>query len=401
MKLNTQPLFPEKRTQIIVWNLLCLMPMIGMVVDLVAPSLPAIAKTLQVSNSLSKNIISTYLLGYAIGSFFLGFLTDAYGRQKLIRGALLGFVIASLLPALFPDIRVLLLARFLQGLTIGGTALVARAIFSDVLPPEKLVHMGVLIGTVWGLGPIIGPVIGGYLQFYFGWQVGFWFFSILSFLLFISIFITVPETHFNRHPLSLKTISKNLKEILAHRLFMALVVLMGIAYSLIIVFNTVGPFLIQTRLNYSPIFFGHLALVLGLVFLIATIICRYLLKHYKAEQLLKVVINLFLGLAAIIFILSFFNSQNIILVGIGSGLMFFACGFIFPMSMGKGISLFRHIVGTASAIMYLIIFLITSLASFSVSFLTMHSAIPLMLIYFSLLIIATLIYWRMIYTSHT
>ena len=73
MKLNTQPLFPEKRTQIIVWNLLCLMPMIGMVVDLVAPSLPAIAKTLQVSNSLSKNIISTYLLGYAIGSFFWGF----------------------------------------------------------------------------------------------------------------------------------------------------------------------------------------------------------------------------------------------------------------------------------------------------------------------------------------
>ena len=106
---------------------------------------------------------------------------------------------------------------------------------------------------------------------------------------------------------------------------------------------------------------------MGLVFLIATIICRYLLKHYKAEQLLKV-INLFLGLAAIIFILSFFNSQNIILVGIGSGLMFFACGFIFPMSMGKGISLFRHIVGTASAIMYLINILITSLASFRLVF---------------------------------
>ena len=75
--------------------------------------------------------------------------------------------------------------------------------------------------------------------------------------------------------------------------------------------------------------------------------------------------------------------------------MFFACGFIFPMSMGKGISLFRHIVGTASAVMYLINILITSLASFSVSFLTMHSAIPLMLIYFSLLVIAALIYWRM------
>ena len=57
--------------------------------------------------------------------------------KNLIRGALLGIVIASLLPALFPDIRVLLLARFLQDLTIGGTALVARAIFSDVLPQKN------------------------------------------------------------------------------------------------------------------------------------------------------------------------------------------------------------------------------------------------------------------------
>lgn len=401
MKLNTQSLFSEKHTKNIVWNLLCLMPMIGMAVDLVAPSLPAIAKSLQVSNNLSKNIISTYLLGYALGNFFLGFLTDAYGRQKLLRGTLFGFVIASLLPALFPDIGVLLLARFLQGVTIGGAALIARAIFSDVLPPEKLVRMGVLIGTMWGLGPVVGPVIGGYLQFYFGWQAGFWFFSILSFLLLISIFVTVPETHFNRHPLNVKTIGKNLKEILTHRLFMALVILMGIAYSLIIVFNTLGPFLIQTRLNYSPVFFGHLALILGLVFLSATLICRYLLKHFKAEQLLQVIINLFLVLAAIMFILSFPYNQNIILVGIGSGLMFFACGFIFPMSMGKGISLFRHIAGTASATMYLINILITSLASFSVSFLAVHSAVPLMLIYFSLLIIATLIYWRMIYTTST
>lgn len=375
--------------------------MIGMVVDLVAPSLPAIAQGLQVSNSLAKNIISIYMLGYALGNFFLGFLTDAYGRQKLLRVSLLGFVIVSLLPAVFPDIRVLLLARFLQGLTIGGAALIARAIFSDVLPPEKLVRMGVLIGTMWGLGPVIGPVIGGYLQFYFGWQAGFWFFSILSCLLLISIFITVPETHFNRHPLNIKTISKNLKEIFTHRLFMALVILMGIAYSLIIVFNTLGPFLIQTRLNYSSIFFGHLALVLGLIFLSATMICRYLLKNYETEQLLRIIINLFLILAAVFFVLSFSYGQSIILIGIGSGLMFFACGFIFPMSMGKGISLFRHIAGTASATMYLINILITSLSSFLVSFLAIHSAVPLMLIYFSLLLIAAVIYWWMIYNCKT
>lgn len=130
-------------------------------------------------------------------------------------------------------------------------------------------------------------------------------------------------------------------------------------------------------------------------------ICRYLLKNYETEQLLRIIINLFLILAAVFFVLSFSYGQSIILIGIGSGLMFFACGFIFPMSMGKGISLFRHIAGTASATMYLINILITSLSSFLVSFLAIHSAVPLMLIYFSLLLIAAVIYWWMIYNCKT
>lgn len=397
MNTNTTPVFSEKRTQIIVWNLLFLMPIIGMVVDLVAPSLPAIATSLQVSNSITKNIISIYLLGYALGNFFLGFLTDALGRQKLIRISLFGFVISSLLPVFFPDIKILLLARFLQGITIGGTALIARAIFSDILPAEKLVRLGALIGTMWGLGPVIGPVIGGYLQFYIGWKAGFWFFSIISFILFIAVFIIVPETHLNRHPLNVKTIKKNLLEIFSNRLFMALVILMGLAYSLIIVFNTLGPFLIQAKFHYSPVFFGHLALTLGFTFLISTIVCRHTLQYFKVEQLLLLAINLFFGVATAALIASYFFSQSILLVVIASACMFFACGFIFPMSMGKGISLFRHIAGTASATMYLINIFITSLTSFLVSFLNVQSVIPLIWIFFVLLLIAVFIYWWLIH----
>lgn len=42
---------------------------------------------------------------------------------------------------------------------IGAIALLARTILSDILPPEKLVRLGTLIGTMWGLGPVIGPFL--------------------------------------------------------------------------------------------------------------------------------------------------------------------------------------------------------------------------------------------------
>lgn len=268
----------EKKIQWIVWSLLLLMPIVGMAVDLISPSLPAITRGLNIPAHLAKDVISIYLLGYALGNFITGFIADAWGRKKLLRMSLAAFFIISLLPVLFPDIKMLLTARFLQGLTLGAVAVLARTIFSDVLEPEKLVRLGVLIGTMWGLGPIIGPIIGGYLQFYFGWKAGFCFFAAITLISFISIFIIIPETHFNRHALNVKTITKNLTEVLTHHLFIAIVILMGCAYSLIIIFNTMGPFLIQETLHYSPVFFGHVALWLGIIFLLSTLFCRQLLK---------------------------------------------------------------------------------------------------------------------------
>ena len=89
-------------------------------------------------------------------------------------------MLASLAPVVFPSIQVLLIARFLQGVTIGAAAVITRAVYSDILPPEKLIRLGPLLATMWGIGPIIGPMIGGYLQFYFGWQAGFCFFAVIS-----------------------------------------------------------------------------------------------------------------------------------------------------------------------------------------------------------------------------
>ena len=142
----------EKRIQLIVWTLLFLMPLVGMAVDLIAPSLPAIASGLQVSTKMTKNVISIYLLGYALGNFFTGILTDALGRQKLIRIGLLGFVVVSLIPVFFPNITLLLLTRFLQGITLGAVGVLIRAICADVLSEEKLVRLGTFFGTMWGLG---------------------------------------------------------------------------------------------------------------------------------------------------------------------------------------------------------------------------------------------------------
>lgn len=399
MNINKNSNTDAKKQNTMFIILLLFMPVVGMAVDLVAPSLPAISQSLNLSDALVKGVISLYLLGYALGNFFIGFLTDAIGRQKLLRISMFAFAIFSLLPVLWPDVTVLLISRLAQGLAVGAVAVLIRAIFSDSLEPERLVKLGPVMGAMWGLGPVIGPVIGGYLQFYFNWQAGFVFFLLVAIMFFIAIFMTVPETIAKKQTLSLKQMKSSLKEVLGHDLFMALVISMGITYAMIITFQTLGPFLIQNVFGHSAAYFGKIALIMGAVFLPSTFLCRYLLKHFQVKILFLSTVHIIAIVLVTLLLINLFFPNSYAILLIASVLVFFVCGFIFPLSMGKGMSLFRHISGAAAAVMYLVNVLITSLVSFVESFINADVVIEVVVIYSALMLLLVITYWWKIHKN--
>ncbi len=381
----------------ITWVLLLLLPVIGMAVDLIAPSLPSISAKLHVSQSIAKNAITTYLIGYAIGNFITGFLADNYGRKQLLRISLLGFFIVSLLPAIYANEFSLLLSRTLQGFFLGAQAALCRTIFSDIFSPKELQSIGTLIGTMWGIGPVLGPVLGSYLQHYFGWESGFIFFAVTGLILLIFIVFIVPETLIESKPLKLSVLRDSIKEIISHRTFMGLSVLMGVAYALLIIFNTQAPFLIQKQLNYSVTFYGYIAFFLGVVFISATFLTRKLLKTWSGEKLFFYGIHTLMLLLLIATLLSIPYANNMILITLSSAVAFFATGFLFPSAMGQGMALFRHMAGAATSVMYLINISITAAVSLMMSFFHLQDSMSLVLCFFVLQIIAVFIFWLTIY----
>ncbi|MGC0152584.1 MFS transporter [Chromobacterium vaccinii] len=386
MTTDIHPL-PPKQLKRLILVLLLVMPFFGMAVDLVSPSLPAMAAQLGESDNSIKNLISLYLLGYALGNFGSGFLTDAWGRRKLLLGGMAGFALISLLPLWLPTLPALLATRLAQGLMVGTISVVARSVYPDVLAPQELVKIGVVSGSMFGLGPIIGPVLGGYLQVYAGWQACFVFFAVSMAVMGVLVARFVPETHFRRHPLNLPTIRRNLGEVMRHRQFMGMVVLMGAIYSMSIAFNTVGPFIVQSGWHYSPIVFGHIAFGLGCVFLLATFICRYLVSRFPVARVQQGMTRLLLAVTLPGLALSWLWPDSLALLCAVSALMFFGQGMLFPMSMGRGLALFRHIAGTATALMFLINILMTSATSFLLSLLSVHDAPALLAVYLVLALI--------------
>ena len=264
---------------------LAFVPFAGIGVDLYSPSLPWIQRAMHADPALIKLTISVYLLGYAIGPLFFGLLADIHGRKKILFGGLILYIFSCIGIVAFPNIQMMLGMRLLQGFAIGAAGVTSKAMIIDTYKGEAMRKMGSMMAIIWAIGPVIAPFIGGYLQHYYGWHANFYFLMGYAVIILFASF-SLPETLTNKIEMSKAVILHSYKTVLLSKPFWAGVIYMGVVYSIITIFNTVGPFFIQNVLHYSPIQFGHIALVMGLAFLFGGLLNRVLVNFLKVRTLL-------------------------------------------------------------------------------------------------------------------
>lgn len=149
-------------------------------------ALPAISEDLGGGLSAQQWVVDAYLL--TLGSFILiaGSLSDRFGRQRILKYGLVGFLVASILCAIAPNAQFLIASRALQG--IAGALLVPSSL-AIIISTFKGQAQGKAIGTwtAWtGMAFIIGPLVGGFLIDYANWR---WIFAINVVPIFITLFL--------------------------------------------------------------------------------------------------------------------------------------------------------------------------------------------------------------------
>lgn len=323
--------------------------LIGITIDLYVPSLPHIAAYYHVSKDLVQFTVALYLLGYGIGQFVLGILSDTFGRRKIFLTSTVFFVAVSFLSALSPNIYVLNLCRFLQGLGIAGMAASRNALAMDCFSGVELAKVMAVISTSWAIGPIVGPYIGGYLQHCFGWKSSFYFFGFYGLFIFLFTIKALPETNLDPQIFRAKRIFNSLRVIIKHPAFMMGMIILALSYSMIVIFNTIGPFLIQGVLRYSAVTYGKIALFMGLGYFIGTLINQQLLRFVDS---LKIAFVGMIGavLTSLIMLSLTWVPMNLYVIIFPACLLFIFCGLIFPNVFASCMSLFPKMAGTANAL---------------------------------------------------
>ena len=139
-------------------------------VSMVGVALPSIRADLGLSTSELQWVVSGYVLAYG-GLLLLGGRTaDLLGRKRTLLIALSGFVVASALGGLADDGTVLVLARFVKGLSAAFTAPAALSIITTTFPEGPARNRALSIFTTVGAsGFSLGLVLGGALT-EIGWR---------------------------------------------------------------------------------------------------------------------------------------------------------------------------------------------------------------------------------------
>ena len=127
----------------------------------VTNALPAIVTDLHGSQTGYTWVVVATLLTMTATTPIWGKLADLMSKKLLVQGALVIYSAGSLVAAFAPNMGVLIGARAIQGLGVGGlTALVQVVIASMVSPRERGRYSG-YIGAVFATATVSGPLLGG------------------------------------------------------------------------------------------------------------------------------------------------------------------------------------------------------------------------------------------------
>ena len=145
-------------------------------------ALPDLCVAFGVTTGTAQWMVVGYMLAIGIVLPCVGFLLKWIDTRRLLMGALVLFLVGSLISASASMFVVLLLGRMLQGV---GTGIILPTLYASMIHVFRPMELGAangVAGLVIMFAPVIGPTISGVMIGAFSWRSIFVLFAVIAFL---------------------------------------------------------------------------------------------------------------------------------------------------------------------------------------------------------------------------
>lgn len=166
---------------------------------IVANALPTIMSELKGTQTDFAWVITAALLANAATTPIWGKLADLFSKKVLVQLSIVIFVAGSVMAGLSATIPLLLTARVIQGVAMGGLTALAQAIIGSMIPPRDRGKYSGYMGAVMAVGTAGGPLLGGFIvDSPLGWRWTFFVCVPLAVVALVLLQITLKIPHIKR-----------------------------------------------------------------------------------------------------------------------------------------------------------------------------------------------------------
>jgi len=163
--------------------------------DMMLPALPDIAQAFHiVAANRPQQVLSTFMVGFGIGQFIMGPLSDRFGRRPVLLGGMILYGLASICAIAAPSFETLLLARALQGLGTAATRVIATSVVRDCYAGRRMASVMSLAMMVFISVPIVAPSFGQAVRLLTQWRGVFVVLMLYGLVTLLWSALRMPET---------------------------------------------------------------------------------------------------------------------------------------------------------------------------------------------------------------
>lgn len=253
--------------------------------DLYLPALPAIKAELHASMHATQLTMAALLLAFGFGQLVAGPVADRFGRRPVLLSTLAVYLLASLSAVLAQSIEALVLVRIVQGVTMAGVVVVARAMVRDLYAPHEGARIMSLGQSGLGVIAITSPLLGGWLTGHLGWRTNFIAVALIALATLVFVATRLPETirQKNLRALHPGPLLAAWRTVLTSPTFHAWAGLSAATYGGLFVFLAGSSFVYMQVLGLDAAHYGLALCSSSVSYLAGTFVCRrWLVRHGMA-----------------------------------------------------------------------------------------------------------------------
>ena len=317
------------------------------------PTLESFSQLYQAPYSTVQFIISAYLLGLASSMPLVGFLSDKIGRRPVLISGLILFVIASIFCSTTDSLNSLIFWRVIQGIGASVGSVMSRAMIRDVSNASETARSLSRVTAIMGISPMIAPVIGGIGYQIFGNPNGIFIITAaIGILVLTAILLLLPET---RNAALVESTSKEpwsdkYRYLLGSKVFVGSSLIYAFTTGAFFAILAVASTVFYNDLGIDSAGFGFIWSGLTILYTVSAFMAGTLSSKYGLMKVLLVgvLLNVIAGLLFYSLVKVF--DVTLISVIVPLVIMFFAHGYIVPMSLAQAVSGRPEIAGSSSGL---------------------------------------------------